>query len=308
MNSHTNCALHRFACLTAAATYLLIAAGASVTSNRAGLAVPDWPTTYGQFMFSFPYSKWVGNIFWEHGHRLIASTVGILTIILALWLVRCEPRRWVRRLGIGALAAVIAQGILGGLTVQFLLPPAISIAHAALAQAFFCMTVALAVATSPKWREAHPGIETSGAGTMRLLAGATTIAIYVQLILGASVRHSAEGVIAHIIGAVGVTGCIGCLVVFVFRNVPLGEFTVPATILAALVGAQSALGLATLAVYVPKHAPGQLTLVQIVLPTIHLAVGALILVTSLMMTLKSFRHLAATKNSGPVPLVTGAVL
>src|SRR2546426_1954972 len=184
MNPHPNRQLHRFAWLTAAATYLLIVAGASVTSNRAGLAVPDWPTTYGHFMFSFPLSKWVGNIFWEHGHRLIASTVGILTIILAVWLVRREPRRWVRGLGIGALAAVIAQGVLGGLTVRYLLPPSISIAHAALAQAFFCMTITLAMATSPKWREAAPAVEAAGAGTLRLLAVATTGAIYLQLILG----------------------------------------------------------------------------------------------------------------------------
>ena len=90
--------LHRFACLLASATFLLIVAGASVTSHRAGLSVPDWPTTYGQFMFSFPTSKWVGNIFYEHGHRLIASAVGMLTVGLAIWLVRVEPRRWVRRL------------------------------------------------------------------------------------------------------------------------------------------------------------------------------------------------------------------
>src|ERR1043166_8110732 len=104
MNKYPNCWLHRFACLLAFATFLLIVAGASVTSHRAGLAVPDWPTTYGEFMFSFPMSKGVGNILYEHGHRLIASAVGICTIILAIWLVRAEPRRWVRRLGIAALA------------------------------------------------------------------------------------------------------------------------------------------------------------------------------------------------------------
>ena len=119
-----------------------------MTSHRAGLSVPDWPTTYGQFMFSFPMSKWVGNILYEHGHRLIASVVGMLTIVLAFWLVRVEPRRWVRRLGIAALAVVIAQGILGGLTVKLMLPPSISIAHACLAEAFFCVTVALAFVTS----------------------------------------------------------------------------------------------------------------------------------------------------------------
>src|SRR2546428_13540419 len=115
INPHPSRRLHRFAWLTAAATYLLIVAGASVTSNRAGLAVPDWPTTYGHFMFSFPYSKWVGNIFWEHGHRLIAGTVGVLTIILAVWLVRREPRPWVRRVGLHRPPPRGGRGGCGGL-------------------------------------------------------------------------------------------------------------------------------------------------------------------------------------------------
>ena len=154
MNNHFNRWLHRFACLLAFATFLLICAGASVTSHRAGLSVPDWPTTYGRFMFSFPVSKWVGNIRYEHVHRLIASVVGMLTIALAFWLVRMEPRRWVRHLGIAALGAVIAQGVLGGLTVKLMLPPPISIAHASLAEAFFCITIALALVTSERWKQA----------------------------------------------------------------------------------------------------------------------------------------------------------
>ena len=199
MNDHPNRWLHRFACVLAFATFILIVAGATVTSHRAGLAVPDWPTTYGQFMFSFPMSKWVGNILYEHGHRLIASTIGILTIVLAFWLVRSEPRRWVRRLGIAALAAVIAQGILGGLTVKLFLPPPISIAHAALAEAFFCMTIALALVTSPRWNE--PRVETSRTRSLRWLALATTIAVYCQIILGATIRHAERAMLAHILGA-----------------------------------------------------------------------------------------------------------
>src|SRR6186713_3191317 len=110
-------------------TVLLIAAGGMVTSTDSGLSVPDWPTTYGWNMFTFPPSKWVGGIFYEHGHRLIASTVGFLTILLALWLWFGETRRWVRWLGVTALAAVIVQGVLGGITVLYFLPPAVSIAH-----------------------------------------------------------------------------------------------------------------------------------------------------------------------------------
>ncbi len=141
---------------TACATLLLIVAGGLVTSTESGLSVPDWPTTYGSNMWTFPISKWVGGIRFEHAHRLIASFVGFLTVVLAFLLWRFEPRRWVRRLGYGALAAVVAQGVLGGMTVLFLLPTWISVAHACLAQLFFCLTVAIAVVTSPRWAEATP--------------------------------------------------------------------------------------------------------------------------------------------------------
>jgi cytochrome c oxidase assembly protein subunit 15 len=140
--------LHRYANLVAAATLLLIAAGGMVTSTGSGLAVPDWPNTYGWFMFSFPMEKWVGGIFYEHGHRLIASAVGFLTIVLAVWVWRVDPRRWVRWLAVGALGAVVLQGLLGGLTVLLLLPAPVSIGHAGLAQLFFCLTVSLSVFTS----------------------------------------------------------------------------------------------------------------------------------------------------------------
>ena len=144
--------LHRYAKLVAFSTVLLIAAGGMVTSTDSGLAVPDWPNTYGRFMFTFPVEQMVGGIFYEHGHRLIASTVGLLTIILAAWTWRVDERRWVRWLAIAALGTVILQGLLGGLTVLLLLPAPVSIGHAGLAQLFFCLTIALALFTSPGWR------------------------------------------------------------------------------------------------------------------------------------------------------------
>src|SRR5262245_62346031 len=112
--------LHRFAKFVVACTVLLILAGSLVTSHEAGLSVPDWPTSYGWNMFTFPPSMWVANIFYEHGHRLIASTVGLLTILLALWLWIAEAeRRWLGWFGVGALAGVIAQGLVGGLPVLY---------------------------------------------------------------------------------------------------------------------------------------------------------------------------------------------
>src|SRR5436190_8226663 len=143
--------LHRFSKVVVGSTILLLLAGSLVTSTGSGLSVPDWPTSYGWTMLTFPPSKWVGGIFYEHGHRLIATTVGCLTIVLALWLWLREPRRWLKWLGVAALGAVVAQGVLGGLTVLFFLPAAISTAHAGLAEVFFCLVVAIALFTSPGW-------------------------------------------------------------------------------------------------------------------------------------------------------------
>src|SRR5215831_2335791 len=141
-----NKGLYRFSILVACATFFLIIAGALVTSHDAGLATSDWPLSNGQV---FP--RMVGNLFWEHGHRMVATSVGLLTIGLNIYLFKSEPRQWVRRLGLIALVLVIAQGLLGGLTVKLMLPLAVSAAHATLAQIFFCTVVSLAVFTSPSW-------------------------------------------------------------------------------------------------------------------------------------------------------------
>ena len=142
---------HRLAVLLACATFPLLFIGGLVTSKGAGLAVPDWPTTFGYNMFLYPWSKMVGNIFYEHSHRLVASGVGLLTIALTLALWFHERRHWLRRLGYAALLLVILQGVVGGLRVV-LLENTLAIVHAAFAQAFFALTVSLAIFTSPDWR------------------------------------------------------------------------------------------------------------------------------------------------------------
>ena len=144
--------VHRLAKLVALSTLVLVLAGGMVTSTGSGLSVPDWPNSYGYFMFSFPLSFMAGGIFYEHGHRLIASTVGLLTIVLAVGLWRTDPRQWIKRLGLVTLAAVIVQGTLGGITVLYFLPTPSSIAHAGIAQIFFCLSVSIALFTSPPWR------------------------------------------------------------------------------------------------------------------------------------------------------------
>jgi cytochrome c oxidase assembly protein subunit 15 len=190
MRTHTgysNRWLNRFAWFTVAATLLLICSGGMVTSKNAGLAVPDWPTTFGYNMFLFPASRWVGGILFEHTHRLIASTVGLLTLILAGWLWRTESRRWVRLLGLTAVGGVILQGVLGGIRVT-LLKDEIGIFHACLAQAFLGLLVVIALVTSQTWIQAN-SLASAGAQKLRALALATTAVIYVQLALGATMRH-----------------------------------------------------------------------------------------------------------------------
>jgi cytochrome c oxidase assembly protein subunit 15 len=201
--------LNRFAWITAFATLLLICSGGMVTSKGVGLAVPDWPTTFGYNMFLFPVSKWVGGILFEHTHRLIASAVGFLTIILAIWLWRSEHRHWVRNLGVLALLGVILQGILGGLRVT-MLKDEIGIFHACVAQAFLALLVVIALVTTHFWQslQAFAIVATKQSSgpdrgnltalssqvfrrlaSIKMLAFAITIAIYVQLALGATMRH-----------------------------------------------------------------------------------------------------------------------
>src|SRR5688500_4264920 len=187
--------LRIYTAIVALSTATLIFAGGLVTSTGSGLSVPDWPNTYGWFMFTFPLEKMVGGIFYEHSHRLIGSTVGALIVVLAFWLWRVEPRAWVRRLGFIALAAVIVQGILGGITVLWFLPKPISISHAGLAQLVFCLTVTIALVTSAGW---HRGYARAGAapvqrGVLQKLAIVTTAAAYAQIILGATMRHNDAG-------------------------------------------------------------------------------------------------------------------
>lgn len=179
--------LHQFATFTAFCTFFLIIFGGLVTSTGSGLAVPDWPLSYGQVM-----PPMVGGIFYEHGHRMIATFVGLLTVILAVWLWKVDDRRWVRILGIVAVGAVIVQGVLGGMTVLFLLPIWLSLLHGTVAQSFFALTVFLALVTSKGWREMEPLESTTGSRT-RTLAVVAIGVVLLQLVLGAWMRHSNAG-------------------------------------------------------------------------------------------------------------------
>src|ERR1700746_401100 len=176
--------LHRFAMLTACATFFLIFVGGLVTSTGSALAVPDWPLAFGKLI-----PAWEGGIRFEFGHRLAAGTVGILTLALMAWAWRAEPRRWVRQLVAIAFGLIMVQAILGGITVLLELPLAIAVAHAATAQALFCLMVSIAIFTNPRWEATSRIDDRPSRVPLTTLAAATTIVIYAQILVGALMRH-----------------------------------------------------------------------------------------------------------------------
>jgi len=295
---------HRFAVTTAACTLLLIFIGGLVTSTGSGLAVPDWPLSYGMLM-----PPMVGGVFFEHGHRMAATFVGLLTTILAMWTARSEARAGVRRLAWAALAAVVAQGILGGLTVKYLLPTPVSVAHACLAQTFFCLVIALAYATSEEFIAARDaGEDRSGARGAAVLA---TAAVFLQLALGAVMRHIGAGLaipdfplaagrlippfdgagvvvhFAHRVGALLVLATVVRLLLRARRSAD-PRLTRTASIALALVVAQIGLGAATV-----------LSGRAVVPTTAHVAVGAAVLGACWLSTLRAFRLLRRRDHFAP---------
>ncbi|MGH9459083.1 MAG: COX15/CtaA family protein [Thermoanaerobaculia bacterium] len=178
--------LRRYTKLVAASTLFLIYAGAMVTSTGSGLAVPDWPLSYGMLM-----PPMVGGIFYEHGHRMIAATVGLLTLIQAFWLQAREPKAFVRKLGWVSLGAVVVQGTLGGITVLLLLPKPVSISHAALAEIFLCLNISIAFFTSKLYERTARRHGT--AGDVRVVTRVLVAAVFLQMLLGAWMRHLGAG-------------------------------------------------------------------------------------------------------------------
>ena len=203
--SKSNPWLYWFAALTALATLALIGIGGLVTSHEAGMSVPDWPTTYGYNMFLFPINKWLGGIFYEHSHRLLASGVGLMTTVLAVWLWLKDRRPWMSWLGVAAFLLVVAQGVLGGLRVTMHMD-SLGIYHATIAQLFFVLTCAIALFTSRWWIELERrppvrreensadkhAVPAAGA-PLRGLVLCTTILIFFQLIIAAAMRHQHAG-------------------------------------------------------------------------------------------------------------------
>jgi heme a synthase len=288
---------HRFALTTAAATLVLIFVGGLVTSTGSGLSVPDWPLSYGMLM-----PPMVGGVFFEHGHRMVASFVGLLTLVLAFWTARAEARAGVRRLAWAALAAVVIQGILGGLTVIYLLPTPVSVTHACLAQTFFCLVIALGYGTSREWLAGGPGGPEDIHG-LRGAALSATLLVYAQLAIGAVMRHIGAGLaipdfplaFGRLIPPVAT---VPVLVHFAHRG---GALLVLAAVLRLFVRARGSgdarfvrLSMALLVlvlVQIGLGAAAVLTAKAVTPTTLHVATGAAILGGCWLATLRAFRLL-----------------
>lgn len=290
--------LHRFAILLASATFVLIFVGGLVKSTGSELSVPDWPLAFGKLIPSLK-----GGVLFEYSHRVVAGIVSMLTFALMIWAILRERRRWVRVLAIVAFALVIAQAILGGITVLFLIPLPIAMAHTATANAFFCVVVALAIFTSPWFIEIEPRKEGAALLPLAQLSAITTAIIYLQILIGALMRHLGAGLaipdfptsfgqavpplwneyiainFIHRCGAVVVT----CFVAWTVARVLMNhrderQLRRPALALIVLLTAQICLGAITIW---SRRA---------VLPTTsHVAIGAAVLVTSLTITIRSWR-------------------
>ncbi len=310
-------ALHRFAVVAAAATFVLVFAGGLVTSTGSAMAVPSWPLDAGHLI----PQQWGAGVLFEWGHRAIAGTVSILTLTLALWVWMVERRAWVRFTALAAFGLVVVQAVLGGITVLLNLPLAVAVAHAMTGQAFFCLMVAIALFTNPRWETtaAAPVARVSGRSPLTPLAATTTAVIYVQIIVGALMRHMHAGLaipdfplafgrlvppmfsvpiainFAHRCGAVVVTVMVLWTVARVLRQ--YGDepsLRRPALGLLVLLAAQIGLGAATI-----------LSRRAVIPTTSHVAVGAAVLATCLALTLRAWHLERATRVAG-IPENAGA--
>jgi cytochrome c oxidase assembly protein subunit 15 len=281
---------HLFAMFTACATLVVITAGALVTSNDAGLSVPDWPTSFG-YLVKVP--SFVGGIRFEWTHRMLAGSLLTLTLAIAAWTLLIERRRWLRWLAIGAFCTVVVQAILGGLTVLLFQPPAVSTAHAAVAQTFFCIAVAIAVFTGRRWVEEQPRVEfDTRRPSLFTLTLLSLFVLYVQLILGGMFRHHGMSWWPHVLNAIVVSivlvwTAVRALTVYAH----IEAVRRPAILMLGLVVTQLCLGFAAFVTRVEWGRDAAQPEFPMVVSTVaHVAVGAMLLATTVILAIQVWRH------------------
>ncbi|MBL8292960.1 MAG: COX15/CtaA family protein [Bryobacterales bacterium] len=290
--------LHAFSVFLAACTLFLVVAGASVTSKEAGLSVPDWPLSYGQVM---PEMK--GGVFYEHGHRMVATTVGFLTILLAIFIWRVDNRTWMKRLGLATLGGVIVQGVLGGMTVLFLLPKAVSISHACLAELFFSTTCAIALFTSDAWRRGADPVDSTSFLTRHPVV--LPLTVLAQVALGAAFRHKALDLVWHAAGAAVATGVVLYAVISILLHYARhAALRGTALALLTITFAQVFLGVGAYMSRVATADAPQPMPVMVLFTVAHVAVGALTMAFSVLMTIQIRRHVRVAE--APVAQVSYA--
>lgn len=277
-----------FAVVAGVATLLLLSVGGVVTSYEAGLAVPDWPNSYGYNMFLYPLSRMSGGIYYEHAHRLFGSLVGLTTLVLAIYIQFVDARWWVRVLGGAALAAVIVQGVMGGLRVtgrltlsassEELAPNlGLAIVHGVFGQVFLALLAGLAVVLTREWRrEGRPAV---GGGLDRQLGALALASLLVQLVLGALHRHTGTtwSLLAHIMTALAVVVLVGAVAFRAWAvHADIPRLNRLGVLLLAALFAQFGLGFAALIVTSLEGA-GEAGAVQVVVTTLHQTLGAALL-------------------------------
>jgi cytochrome c oxidase assembly protein subunit 15 len=278
---------------TACATLVVITAGALVTSNDAGLSVPDWPTSFG-YLVKVPH--FVGGIRYEWSHRMVAGTLVSLTLAIAVWTLLVERRRWLRWLAVGAFCTVIAQAILGGLTVLFFQPPWVSTAHATVAQTFFCIAVSIALFTGRKWVEKQPRVEfDSRHPSLFTLTELSIFVLYVQLILGGMFRHHGMSWWPHVLNAVVVSFVLAWTAIRAISVYPtIDAVRRPAIVMLSLLIAQLGLGFTAFVTRVAwGRSAAQPELPMVASTVAHVAVGALLLATTVVLSIQVWRHVPA---------------
>jgi heme a synthase len=278
---------------TACATLVVITAGALVTSNDAGLSVPDWPTSFG-YLVKVP--RFVGGVRYEWSHRMVAGTLVSLTLAIALWTLLVERRRWMRWLALAAFGTVITQATLGGLTVLFFQPPWLSTAHATVAQTFFCIAVAIALFTGRKWVEETPQVEfDSHHPSLFTLALLSVVILYVQLILGGMFRHHGMSWWPHVLNAIVVSFILAWTAIRALSaHSHIQAVRRPAIVMLSLLIAQLCLGFTAFVTRVAwGRSAAQPEMPMVASTVAHVAVGALLLATTVVLTIQVWRHVPA---------------